>query len=184
MKCLSCVRLFVTPWTIAHQAPLSMEFSRQEYWSGLPFPSPGDLPYPGLKPRSPALQADTWPSEPPGNVLNFSKTGTNRNINNRNYHYWIHIPGNRCYERHSIHLISFTPLHNSMKHPYHHLVDDYSGSKRLSNLPMFTQLIQGRTWIHICGWLSSKCRFLISKPHWWIFSSTRRGLQNSAHCKF
>ena len=48
------------------QAPLSMEFSRQEYWSGLPFPSPGDLPDPGTEPQSPALQADTLPSEPPG----------------------------------------------------------------------------------------------------------------------
>jgi len=47
-----------TPWSVAHQAPLSMEFSRQEYQSGLPFPSPGDLPDPGIKPRSPALQAD------------------------------------------------------------------------------------------------------------------------------
>ena len=54
------------PWTVAHQAPLSMGFSRQEYWSGLPFPSPGDLPDPGIKPRSHALQADALPSEPPG----------------------------------------------------------------------------------------------------------------------
>ena len=52
-------RLFATPWPIAHQAPLLMEFSRQEYWSGLPFPSPGDLPDPGIEPRSPALQADS-----------------------------------------------------------------------------------------------------------------------------
>ena len=56
----------MTPWTIAYQAPQSMEFSRQEYWSGLPFPSPGDLPNPGIEPRSPTLQADTLPSEPPG----------------------------------------------------------------------------------------------------------------------
>ena len=56
---------FATPWTVAHQAPLSMGFSRQEYWRGLPFSSPGDLPDPGIKPRSPALQADTLPSEPP-----------------------------------------------------------------------------------------------------------------------
>ena len=49
----------MTPWTVAHQAPLSMEFSRQEYWSGLPFPSPKDLPDPGIKPRSPTLQADS-----------------------------------------------------------------------------------------------------------------------------
>ena len=66
VKSLSCVQLFVTPWTVANQTSLSMGFSRQEYWSGLPFPSPGDLPNPGIKPRSPALQADTLPSEPPG----------------------------------------------------------------------------------------------------------------------
>ena len=66
VKWLSRVQLFVTPWTIASQAPPSMEFSRQEYWSGLPFPSPGDLPDPGIKPGSPALQADTLLSEPPG----------------------------------------------------------------------------------------------------------------------
>ena len=66
MKSLSCVRLFVTPWTVAYQAPPSMRFSRQECWSGLPFPSPGDLPNPGIEPGSPALQADALPSEPPG----------------------------------------------------------------------------------------------------------------------
>ena len=63
---LSQVRLFATPWTIAHQAPLSMEFSRQEYLSGLPCPSPGDLPYPGIEPRSPTLHSDSLPSEPRG----------------------------------------------------------------------------------------------------------------------
>ena len=66
VKSLSRVRLFVTPWTVAHQAPQSMGFSRQEYWSGLSFPSPGDLPNPGIEPGSPALQADALPSEPPG----------------------------------------------------------------------------------------------------------------------
>ena len=66
VKSLSHVSLFATLWTAAHQAPLSMGFSRQEYWSGLPFPSPGDLPNPGIKPRSPALQADALTSEPPG----------------------------------------------------------------------------------------------------------------------
>ena len=69
VKSLSRVRLFATPWTIAYQAPLSMGFSRQEYWSGLPFPSPGDLPYPGIKPRSPALWADTLSSKPPGKPI-------------------------------------------------------------------------------------------------------------------
>ena len=66
VKSLSWVRLFVTPWTVPYQVPPAMEFSRQEYWSGLPFPSPGDLPHPGIEPRSPALQADVLPSELPG----------------------------------------------------------------------------------------------------------------------
>ena len=56
----------VTTWIVVHQAPLSMGFSRQEYWSGLPFPPPGDLLTPGTEPRSPALQADSLPSESPG----------------------------------------------------------------------------------------------------------------------
>ena len=63
---LSHVQLFATPWTVAHQAPLFMAFSRQEYWSGLPFPSLGDLPNSGIEPESPALQTDSLPSEPPG----------------------------------------------------------------------------------------------------------------------
>ena len=66
VKSLSRVQLFATPWTVAYQVPQSMGFSRQEYWSGLPFPSPGDLPDPGIEPRSPALQADALPFEPPG----------------------------------------------------------------------------------------------------------------------
>ena len=64
-KSLSRVQLFATPWTTQ-----SMEFSRPEYWSGEPFPSPGDLPNPGIKPRSPALQADSLPAEPPGKPKN------------------------------------------------------------------------------------------------------------------
>ena len=66
VKPLSHVWLFATPRTVAYQASLSMGFSRQEYWSGLPFPSPGDLPNPGIECRSPALQADVLPSEPQG----------------------------------------------------------------------------------------------------------------------
>ena len=57
---------FASPWTVACQAPLSMRFSRQEYWNGLPFPSPGDLPDPGIRPGYPALQADSLPFEPLG----------------------------------------------------------------------------------------------------------------------
>ena len=64
VKSLSRVRLFVTPWTVAHQASLSMEFSRHEYWSGVPLPSPGDLTDSGIEPRSPALQADALSSKP------------------------------------------------------------------------------------------------------------------------
>ena len=66
VKSVSRVQLFVTPWTVAYQAPPSMGFSRQEYWSGLLFPSPGDLPNLGIEPGSPALQADALPSEPLG----------------------------------------------------------------------------------------------------------------------
>ena len=68
VKSLSRLQLFAIPWTAAHQAPPSMEFSRQEYWSGLPFPSPGDLLNPGDELMCPALQADTLPSEPQGSL--------------------------------------------------------------------------------------------------------------------
>ena len=66
LNCFSCVQLFATPWIVAHQVPPSMGFSRQEYWSGLSFSSPGSFPDPGTKPGSPALQADSLPSELPG----------------------------------------------------------------------------------------------------------------------
>ena len=69
VKSLSGVRLFATPWTIAYQAPPSTKFSKQEYWSGLPYPSPGDLPNPGIEPGYPTLQAGALPPEPPGKPL-------------------------------------------------------------------------------------------------------------------
>ena len=92
----SHVRLFATPWTIAHQAPPSVEFSRQEYWSGLPFASPGDLPDTGVEPASPAFQAESLLSEPPGKPeyimrntgLEEAQAGikiAGRNINNLRY---------------------------------------------------------------------------------------------------
>ena len=68
VKSLSHVQLFATPWTVAHQASPSMKFSGHEYWSGLPFLSPGDLPNPGIEPRSPAWKADALSSGPPGNL--------------------------------------------------------------------------------------------------------------------
>ena len=85
---LSRVRLFATPWTVAHQAPPSMGFSRQEYWSGLPFPFPGDLPDPGIEPRSTALQEDALTSEPPGEwdpktYFLFSKIHLNQILSNQ-----------------------------------------------------------------------------------------------------
>ena len=61
-----------TPWTVARQAPLSIGFSRQEYWRGLPVPSPEDLPDPGIEPGSHALQVDSLPSEPPGKPVSFT----------------------------------------------------------------------------------------------------------------
>ena len=69
----SHVQLFANPWTVACQAPLSMQFSRQEYQSRLPFPSLGDLPDPGVESRSPTLQADSLPSEPPGKTHDIDK---------------------------------------------------------------------------------------------------------------
>ena len=69
LSCFSCVQLFATLWTVAHQAPLSMGFPRQEYWSGLPFPSPGDLPNSGIEPASfmsSALASRVFTTEPPG----------------------------------------------------------------------------------------------------------------------
>ena len=69
VKSLSCVRLFATAWSVAYQAPPSMGFSRQEYWSGVPLPSPGDLPDPGIEPRSPDCRQTALSSEPPGKFL-------------------------------------------------------------------------------------------------------------------
>ena len=66
VKSLNHVQLFAAPWTVAYQALPCMKFSMQEYWSGLPFPSPGDLPDPGIELGSPTFQADALPSEPPG----------------------------------------------------------------------------------------------------------------------
>ena len=76
LKSLSRVRLLVTSWTVACQAPLSMGFSRQEYWSRLPFPPPVGLPNPGIEPRPPALQVDSLPTEPPGIINYFQMVGT------------------------------------------------------------------------------------------------------------
>ena len=71
MKLLRRVQLFATPWTVAYQAPPAMEFSMQEYCSGLPFPSPGDLPDPGIEPMSPAFAGRFFTTEPPAKPIPF-----------------------------------------------------------------------------------------------------------------
>ena len=88
VKLLSCVRLFVTPWTVAYQASQSMGFSRQEYQSGLPFLSPGDLPNPGIEPGSPALDADALTSEPPGKPINKEGSLNDNTSNFKKSYFW------------------------------------------------------------------------------------------------
>ena len=88
VQSLSRVRLFVTPLTVAHQDPLSMAFSTQEYQSGLPFPPPGDLPDPGIEPGSPASQADSLLTEPPGKPMRRPET-----LKYRLYGILFHISG-------------------------------------------------------------------------------------------
>ena len=97
VKLLSCVWLFATPWTVACQAPPAKGFSRQEYWSGLPFPSPGDLPNPGTKPGSPTLQADSLLSQPPGKLC-WEKTvkGQEQKQEDQFKGCWNN-PGERCW---------------------------------------------------------------------------------------
>ena len=121
------VRLSVTPWAVAHQAPLSMEFSRQEYWSGLPFPTPGDLPHPGIESKSlasPALVCRFFTTAPPGKPLNspqFSSVAqscpTLCNPMNRS------TPGLPVYHQHA----EFTQTH------VHQVSDDIQPSHPLSS---------------------------------------------------
>ena len=85
---LSRVGLFATPWTVARQAPLSMGFSRQEYWSGLPFPSPGDLSDPGIEPRSSTPDADSLPSKPPRKPKLAVDVQTLADDDNDKYEFW------------------------------------------------------------------------------------------------
>ena len=82
---LSSIQLFVTPWTVVHQILLSMEFSRQEYWNRLSFPTPGDLPNPGIEQGSPALQMDSLPAELPGKPIQQLHKIKNKVINKSLY---------------------------------------------------------------------------------------------------
>ena len=107
--------LFATPWTLAHQSPLSMEFSRQEYRSGLVFPSPGDLPDLGAEPRFPALQADSLPSEPPGKPLWIHWLSRYFLSISSSFSPWD--PCSRCF----LPVSCFTPR-SYMEHAYHILI--------------------------------------------------------------
>ena len=105
VKLLSRVQLFATPWTTACQASSFLGFSRQENWSGLPCPSPEDLPGPGIKPGSPALQADAFPSEPPGKPIrllkdhNMQHASKNQHVNKRNFHSSMHSLMNHFFKK-------------------------------------------------------------------------------------
>ena len=92
MKSLSRVQLFVTPWTVAYQDPPSIGFFRQEFWGGLPFPSPEDLPNPGTEPGSPTLEADALPSEPPGKVFISLEQCSPAEIRMRALYVIFHLP--------------------------------------------------------------------------------------------
>ena len=137
VKSLSHVRLFATPWTVAHQAPPSMGFSRREYLSGLPFSSPGDLPDPGIEPMSPSLQADALISEPPGKPISLPEqesnlgtrhwkhrvlaTGPAGKFGGRNHYFhfgdgnaqrgWVSYPKHRLADFHSPGLLHYLTLH-------------------------------------------------------------------------
>ena len=92
VKSLSFARLFATPWTVAYQAPPSMGFSRQEYWSGVPLPSPGALPNSGIKPGSPTFQADALTSEHQGSPL----SGKRVNLSTFSHFGWKSKPSVFC----------------------------------------------------------------------------------------
>ena len=96
LSCFCHVRLFATPWTVACQAPLSMGFSRQEYWRGSPCPPLGDRPNPGIEPRSPELETDALTSEPPGKSMDCSLPGSSvHGILQARILEWVAIPFSR-----------------------------------------------------------------------------------------
>ena len=107
---ISCVRFFVTPWTVARQVPLSMEFSRQEYWSGLAFPSQGDLPHPGIELRSSAFQADSLPSEPPGKPFPTQKLSLFWGLGYISFNIWCHCSTHYSFWTHLLPLYLIHPL--------------------------------------------------------------------------
>ena len=101
------------PWTAAHQAPLSMGFSRQEYWSRLPCPSPGDFPNPGIEPRSSSLQADSLLSKPPRKPLNYCDKNPEHEINP--LHRYLHVRYNIVKYRHSVVGYIFRPYSSCVR---------------------------------------------------------------------
>ena len=106
----SRIRIFTTPWIVAHQALLSMEFSRQEYWNGLPFPSPRDLPDLGTESQSPTLQADALRSDPPGKPPKQSYLGTNNSKYQFSKNFFGCCQSGKWHSRISVQLLSRVQL--------------------------------------------------------------------------
>ena len=96
LESLNCIWRFASPWTAALQAPLSMGFSRQEYWSGLPFPSPGGFPHPGIQPKSPALAGGFLTTKPPGKPIALSMVLSNWSWSTRELKSGLEASGCPC----------------------------------------------------------------------------------------
>ena len=170
VKLLSRVQLFATPWTAACQASSFLGFSRQEYWSGLPFPSPEDLPGPGIKPGSPALQADAFPSEPPGKPIrllkdhNMQHASKNQHVNKRNFHSSMHSLMNHFFKKQSLSQVSslYRP-HES----YTLTLVQFSMKVCLSATPfLFTTQNTSSSFISL---MNSNRRKQPAHPHLWKF---------------
>ena len=159
--CVSVTQLYLTlstPWTVAHQAPLSKGFSRQEYWRGLPFPFPGDLPNPGIKPTSPALQVDSLLSEPPGKSPQFSDIKSPLLLG-RKLRYIDAPPPLFASPRPSVHPPALHPQRNEL-HRGSLLPWGWGGSQEPIWWPVWGEAGQGQgLWVgeqeEGCGWRSS-----------------------------
>jgi len=171
VQSLSRVRLFATPWTVAYQAPQFMDFSRQEYWTGLPFPSPRDLPYPGIKPRSSALRADTLPSAYVFTHMHTQQAHTNIylhtsiHMHTHNTHTSIHTHAYTKYAHTcTIHTYTYTQahtcthMHTQNTHRHVHIYtsihkDTHTNTHIHTSIYMHTHThIQGYTYtnVHMC----------------------------------
>ena len=140
-------------WTVAHQAPWFMEFSRQEYWNGLPFPSPGDLPDLGIEPRSPALQAGSLPSEPPNLLIIWAVADTWSSLMplghwRRRGERWLLLLRAQCHDN------------SCLSHLWHFHVD-----RALSQVLLYPNCLFRFLW-NICDLLLPICCSLTKNPAW------------------